>query len=107
MFRFANPGQGTKNVVFIATMNGSVYAMDAPSATSPLWQVSLETAPPSTALPNVSDVNPQIGILSTPVIDVSAQVLYVVAEAFESSAPVSRCTRYRCSMAKRRGTDRW
>ena len=86
------PGQGTKNVVFIATMNDSVYAMDAdaPSATNPLWQVSLGAPLPSTALPDVNDVNPQIGILSTPVIDVSAQVLYVVAETFESGAPVFR-----------------
>jgi len=85
------PNQGTKNVVFVVTMNNSVYALDAdnPSA-APLWQVNLGTAVPSASLPDLEDVNPQVGILSTPVIDVNGLVIYVVAETWESGAPVFR-----------------
>ena len=86
------PGQGMKNVVFVATMNDSVYAIDAdaPASTTPLWQVSLGTAAPSSAIPDLEDVNPQVGILSTPVIDVNAQLIYAVSETFEDGAPVFR-----------------
>ena len=86
------PDQGTKNVVFIATMNDSVYAFDAdaPGSTTPLWQASLGPAAPSAAIPFVNDIEPQVGILSTPAIDVGAQVMYVVAETFENGAPVFR-----------------
>ena len=68
-----------KNVVYVATMNDSVYAIDAdaPGSTTPLWHVNLGTAVPSAAIPDLEDVNPQVGILSTPVIDVNAQVTYV------------------------------
>lgn len=86
------PNQGMKNIVFVVTMNDSVYAIDAdaPSATTPLWQVSLGTAVPSVAIPDLDDVNPQVGILSTPVIDPNAQVMYVVSETYEGGAPVFR-----------------
>jgi uncharacterized protein (TIGR03437 family) len=86
------PGVGTKNVVFAATLNDSVYAIDAdaPGSTTPLWQVNLGTAAASSSLPDVNDVNPQLGILSTPVIDVNAQIIYAVAETFEAGAPVFR-----------------
>lgn len=85
-------GVGMKNVVFVATMNDSVYAIDAdaPGSNTPLWQVSLGTAAPSAAIPDLEDVNPQVGILSTPVIDPGAQVIYVVGETFEGGAPVFR-----------------
>jgi uncharacterized protein (TIGR03437 family) len=85
-------GQGTKNVVFVATMNDSIYALDAdaPGSATPLWQVSLGNAVPSAAIPYLDDVNPQVGILSTPAIDVNGQVIYVVAETFEGGAPVFR-----------------
>jgi hypothetical protein len=76
------PGQGTKNVVVVATMNDSVYAMDAdsPGVSKPLWHANLGSPVPSAFIPDVNDVNPQIGVLSTPVIDPDAQVVYVVAE---------------------------
>lgn len=86
------PVQGMKNVVFVATMNDSVYAIDAdaPGSTTPLWQVNLGTAVPSAVIPDLEDVNPQVGILSTPVLDANAQVIYVVSETFEGGAPVFR-----------------
>jgi hypothetical protein len=63
------PGRGVKNVVFIATEHDSVYAYDADS-TNLFWRVSLLGAneTPSDDR-NCVQVSPEIGILSTPVID--------------------------------------
>ena len=65
-------GQSSKNVVFAATENDSVYAFDADSGTV-YWQVSL-AGPGETASDNRScgQVKPTIGITGTPVIDLSA-----------------------------------
>jgi uncharacterized protein (TIGR03437 family) len=73
-------------------MNDSVFAIDAdsPTSTIPLWQVNLGTPVPSAAIPDLDDIDPQIGILSTPVIDPAAQVIYVVTDTFEYGAPVFR-----------------
>ena len=84
-------GQGVKNVVYVATMNNSVYAMDADApAAPPLWQVNLGNPVPSVALPDFVDISLQIGILSTPAIDLTGQAIYVVTDTFENGAPVFR-----------------
>jgi len=70
----AIPNQGTHNVVFVATMNDSVYAFDAddPNASSPLWKDSFlspgVTAVPYTDVAAAKDAYPLIGIVATPVI---------------------------------------
>jgi len=78
-----------KNAVFIATENDSLYVFDADSTVgsvpTPLWQKPLlvtgETAVPDSALPlGCTNLNPQVGITGTPVIDVSKGVLYVVTK---------------------------
>jgi uncharacterized protein (TIGR03437 family) len=86
------PGQGVKNVLYVVTMNDSVYAFDADASNSPapLWQVTLGTPVPSAALLDFTDIDPQVGILSTPVIDLNRQVIYVVTDTFEKGAPVFR-----------------
>ncbi len=73
------------NVVFAATMHNSVYAFDAdaPASTALLWQVNLGPSVPSAMLHNLEDITPEIGILSTPVIDLSRQVMYVVSETLD------------------------
>ena len=71
------------DVVFVVTQNDSVYAFDAddPKASVPLWQVNLGTPVPSTDVdPSCSDVTPQFGITSTPVIDPFTNTIYVVAK---------------------------
>jgi len=73
----------THNVVFVATMHDTVYAFDADTPQAALWQVSLGT--PVTVAPGF-----EVGVLSTPVIDLSSKTLFVVAYASEASGPVYR-----------------
>ena len=82
-------GKGMHNVVYLATMHNSVYAIDAdaPQSTSPLWKVNLGPSI-SSAVFNFSDILPEVGILSTPVIDLSRGVIYVMADTVESGSPV-------------------
>ncbi len=84
-------GQGVRNVVFVATMHNSVYAIDAdaPQSRTPLWQVNLGPAVPSSVL-GFTDILPEVGILSTPVIDLARGVIYVVTDTLEDGAPVYR-----------------
>ena len=77
------PGKGTHNVVYAATEHNSVYAYDAddPNAEAPLWQVNLGTSVPTSDIsPDYSDLKPEIGITSTPVIDLGSNTIYVVAK---------------------------
>ena len=71
----------TQDVVFVVTQHDSVYAFDAdtPGNTTPLWQVSLGTSVP-TAYYSCSDLRPEVGITSTPVIDTTTGTMYVVAK---------------------------
>jgi len=83
------PGQGTHNVVYVATENDSVYAFDAdtgrPTNPRPLWRAKLldrtlgERAVPSRDT-NCADLIPKVGITSTPVIDPGTSTLYVLAK---------------------------
>jgi len=65
------------NVVYAATINNSVYAFDADSASlsAPLWQVNLGPAAPQAT----HNALPRCGVLSTPLIDTSSGTMYVVA----------------------------
>jgi hypothetical protein len=87
----AIPGQGIRNVVYVATMHNSVYAFDADPFCSraPLWQVNVGSSLPNTAIA-FSEINPEIGTLSTPTIDLGTNTLYVVAETYELGAPIFR-----------------
>ncbi|MGB6596908.1 MAG: hypothetical protein WBE70_07275 [Candidatus Acidiferrum sp.] len=83
----AMPTVGTRNVLYVATENDSVYAFDADSVNGNtgtfLWKVSL-LATGETASDNrgCGQVTPQIGVTSTPVIDRSRGshgAIYLVA----------------------------
>jgi hypothetical protein len=73
---------GTHDVVYVTTVNNSVYAFDAndAGASEPFWHVNFGTPP------NVydgkfgcTDMNGNMGIIGTPVIDAQGGTLYVVA----------------------------
>jgi len=69
---------GTHNVLYVCTMNNSVYAFDADSsAPEILWHVNF-----GAPVPSHQDIVPQIGILSTPVIDVSLNAIFLVSETY-------------------------
>jgi len=73
---------GTHNVVFVATLNNSVYAIDADSGAQ-LWQINLGSPVPSATegCSGVTGFN-QIGILATPVIDPSSNTMYLTAKTY-------------------------
>lgn len=78
-------GQGVHSVVFTATMHNTVYAFDANWPAIPLWSMNLGPSIPSSAFGDAFvDIRPEIGILSTPVIDPATHTLYVVAGTFEN-----------------------
>jgi hypothetical protein len=90
------PGSGTHNVLLIATQHDSVYAYDADGLQiQPFWTVNLATSScpggwtctsvPASANANTTDVLPEVGITSTPVIDPSTDTMYVVAKTQEVS----------------------
>jgi outer membrane protein assembly factor BamB len=68
--------QRVLNVVYAATQNGSVYAVDATDGTV-LWQRQLGTAM-STCIEPQAGVTSSYGIASTGVIDRARNVLYVI-----------------------------
>ena len=87
MANVAIPGQGTHNVVFVATENDSIYAFDADNGNlgtngGLLWQINLGTAATSTLFGtryHHNVLNPLLGVTGTPVIDPLAGTLYVDA----------------------------
>ena len=93
------PKLGVHNVVYVATMNDSVYAFDADNAAganaSPLWHTSFLI---NGAIPipvkwqgcGGTTLWTEIGITSTPVIDAASGTLYVVAKTYENAQYVNR-----------------
>ncbi len=73
------------NAAIVCTMHNSVYAFDADpmSGGRLLWRVNLGPSVPSSI-----DIAPEIGILSTGVIDLGRGLLYVVAETLQNGGPV-------------------
>jgi len=79
------PGKGTHDVLFVATEHDSVYAFDAARPNDPpLWKVSFldpvrDTIPLSEDMVQCPFIRPEVGITSTPVIDIRTGTLYVLA----------------------------
>lgn len=79
-------GKGIRNVVYVATMHNTIYAFDAdnPTQSAPLWQVNLGPSVPSVNY-YTNDIAPEVGILSTPVIDLQTNTIYAVANTLEDT----------------------
>jgi hypothetical protein len=83
------PGKGRHNLLFVATEHDSVYAFDADgTSTAPLWHVSFIDDSKSIRTLSSNDVHcpfiaPEIGISSTPVIDLPTGTLYVLSRTME------------------------
>src|SRR5271155_1289609 len=77
----------TRNVLFVATEHDSVYAMQADTG-AVLWKTSLFKSGETTSDDrNCSQVSPEIGVTSTPVIDLSKGpngAIYVVSMTKDS-----------------------
>ncbi len=88
-----NVGGTVRNVIIVATQHDSVYAFDADaSPCMPLWQAKLldsahggtagETPVPTADVGNgFEDIQPEIGVVGTPVIDPLTSTLYVVSKS--------------------------
>jgi outer membrane protein assembly factor BamB len=75
-------GGGTRDLVYVTTVNNSVYAFDANDADAslPVWHVNFGMpANLHSASFGCLDINGQMGIIGTPVIDKARGVLFVVA----------------------------
>ncbi len=90
-------GQGTHNVVYIATMSDTLYAFDADAGGTPLWTINVANLVGATPVPIANFVFQEnqnivgnLGILSTPVIDPSTHIMYVVACTLENSTMTYR-----------------
>jgi uncharacterized protein (TIGR03437 family) len=92
-------GGAAHNVVFVATMHNSIYAFDGDGPATPLWTVNLGPSIPASTfdLPGepYADVENEIGILGTPVIDASTRTLYAVAGTLESAGNGNSAVLYR------------
>jgi hypothetical protein len=99
----ASIGGVRHNVVIVATQHDSLYAFDADANTSPcvpLWQANLidsghgggSAEMPVPSLPNcqypncyigvgLADIQPEVGITSTPVIDPLTGIIYAVSKS--------------------------
>lgn len=93
------------NVVIVATQHDSLYAFDADGSTSPctpLWHANLLDAahggtPGETTVPDMPgnaligrgyyDIDPEIGVTGTPVIDPATGTVYVVSKSVIVSGP--------------------
>jgi hypothetical protein len=91
------PVQGAKhNVVFVATQHDGLFAFDADAGPCKgLWSVSLidaahggtsgeTTIPDGLVGDSTGDIQPEIGVTGTPVIDPARSILYVVTKSVNS-----------------------
>jgi hypothetical protein len=86
------PGQGTHNVVYVATQHDSVYAFDADTlgTGTPLWSVSFINPGQGITTVPISDQGcaavtayTEVGVMGTPTIDASTGTFYVDAKTKE------------------------
>jgi hypothetical protein len=83
-------GQGTHDVVYVATENNTIYAIDSSSGAVLLTQ-NFGSPVPIQILPGQCNNNSAVvGINSTPVIDPATRDIYVITYTLESGVPFFR-----------------
>jgi outer membrane protein assembly factor BamB len=81
---------GTHNVIYVATENDTIYALDAATG-AVLLQRNFGAPVPQSVLPGFCGNNSiAVGINSTPVMDFAAQTLYVMVYTYENNTPIYR-----------------
>src|SRR3989454_3543417 len=106
------PGKAARNVVFVATQHNSVYAFDADTAGVLLWQTNLgpSAATPSpdfgTRYGSFSAILPEIGITSTPVIDLASGRSTSTLSRTKARPITTNCTHWFSRMAQKGRADR-
>lgn len=99
------PGKGKKDVVFVCTVNNSIYAFDADSAntTTPYWQINLTPAHSRIMSKNdetgacggfYNDFSGNMGIVGTPVIDTTTNAMYVVSRSVDTTGGAKTFKQY-------------
>jgi hypothetical protein len=93
----AIPNQGTHNVLYVATMNDSIFAFDADTPGAPLWSVNYASLLGAAPVPIVNyvatdslNIAGACGIEGTPVIDPTTLTMYFVTNTLESANVVYR-----------------
>ena len=93
----AIPNKGTHNVVYVATMGDTLYAFDADGGGAPLWSANFASRVGATPVPVANftfsgnrNIVGNLGILSTPVIDSSTNIMYLVACTLENNTMAYR-----------------
>src|SRR5450755_25385 len=101
------PGKGNKNVVFVTTLNNTVYAFDADANVAPYWTQNFNNKIAPSPAANCSgcrpaqssDIHPSLcfqiypdfdgnmGIIGTPVIDTIAKIMYFVSKIANPNDP--------------------
>jgi outer membrane protein assembly factor BamB len=91
------PNVGSRDVVYVATVNNSLYAFDAESSSvsKPYWHVTSQVLGQPVPKKEVTDLPPDqeyrnfdnnVGIVATPVIDDQTSTIYVVAFSKDAGA---------------------
>ncbi len=81
---------GRHSVVYVATANNTIYALDAATGAI-LLQTNFGPPVPQSALPAQCNNNSTlVGITSTPVIDLASNTLYVMVYTYENNTPIYR-----------------
>jgi hypothetical protein len=81
----------THNLVFAATAHNMVYAFDADDASqnASIWSKSLGPSGPTNGF-GCADMQPEVGVISTPVLDPATLTLYVLSKGIENGNWVQR-----------------
>jgi Bacterial surface proteins containing Ig-like domains len=83
------PNQGKRDVVYVVTQNDSVYAFDADATAAQPTTLWHDYFGPPVSAHDAEGPWPEVGILSTPVIDATTNIMYLVVESSHTGTNAS------------------